>query len=162
MFERYLPYAIAFGLEHDYIRKWTEVPTTPVPPWYIPYPQPYYGGFGRTVVGGGSGGGKGMAAPAPRMPEGGAGMPNLGDASRGMTGGLASMSTGLTGMLSNAASTLPADRNQAAAAAGRPAVEAPAAAVGPAVAGRAAAASAAAAVAAAAVASIKRRNKGRS
>ena len=101
LFERYLPYAIAFGLEKDYIASWSEVPQTPVPTWYIPYPRPLIGGMWA-----GSGRVAGNASPAQRLPEGRQGLPNLGDASRGMTSGLAGMSASFTGMLSSAASTL--------------------------------------------------------
>ena len=51
LFDRYLPYAIAFGLEEDYIRKWAVVPSAPVPPWYIPFPHPYYGPSGSYPAG---------------------------------------------------------------------------------------------------------------
>lgn len=100
LFDRYLPYAIAFGLEKSYIKKWSKVDTTPIPPWYIPYPRPYYGGYGIP-----SGGGH-QAAPAPRPAEGGGSIPSLGDASKGMSAGLAGMSVGLTTMLSRASSTM--------------------------------------------------------
>ena len=104
LFERYLPYAVAFNLERDFIRKWSQVPATPIPPWYMPYPRPMYD-HGPMPS---SGGGKwiaGEASPAPRMPES-KGMGGLGDASRGMSTGLAGMSAGLSTMLSSAASTL--------------------------------------------------------
>lgn len=100
LFERYLPYAIAFGLERDYIKTWAQVPETPVPTWYAPYPRPMISGRGS------HGRVAGDASPAPRSPEGGGGLPGLGDASRGMTAGLAGMSAGFTGMLSSAANTL--------------------------------------------------------
>lgn len=101
LFDRYLPYAIAFGLEKDYLKKWEKVEAMPVPPWYIPYPRPYYGQPGYPTTGGHA------AAPAPRPAEGGgASIPSLSDASGGMTAGLAGMSAGLTGMLSSASSTL--------------------------------------------------------
>ena len=100
LFDRYLPYAIAFGLEKDYLKKWEKVDAMPVPPWYIPYPRPYYGHPGYPTTGGHA------AAPAPRPAEGGASIPSLSDASGGMSAGLAGMSAGLTGMLSSASSTL--------------------------------------------------------
>ena len=45
IFERYLPYAVAFGLEQSFIRKFSPVDAPP-PTWWIPYgyPRPYYGG----------------------------------------------------------------------------------------------------------------------
>ena len=47
IFERYLPYAVAFGLEQSFIRKFEKVDAPP-PTWWIPYgmPRPYYGGGG--------------------------------------------------------------------------------------------------------------------
>ena len=55
IFERYLPYAVAFGLEQSFIRKFEKV-NAPPPTWWIPYgmPRPYYGGGGG-AAGGGSG-----------------------------------------------------------------------------------------------------------
>ncbi|HEY54151.1 MAG TPA: DUF2207 domain-containing protein [Caldilineae bacterium] len=100
LFDRYLPYAIAFGLEKDYLKKWSKVKAAPTPPWFMPYPRPYYNGHGAP-----SGGH--MAAPAPRPAEGGgSGVPTLSDASSSMSAGLAGMSAGLTTMLSSASSTL--------------------------------------------------------
>lgn len=102
LFERYLPYAIAFGLEKDYIRKWAQVPTAPPPPWYVPHPRPYYDTYGGPRTG-------------PRMPVQPASAPQpverggpggLGEASKGMAAGLAEMSSGLSAMLSSAANTL--------------------------------------------------------
>ena len=37
IFDRYLPYAIAFGLDREWVRKFAEV-DAPAPPWYTPYP----------------------------------------------------------------------------------------------------------------------------
>lgn len=94
IFEKFLAYAIAFGLERSWIRKFATLPTTPIPPWYVPYPHPYYGGgtFGR--MGGGS------------SPASGGGPPSLEGMSRGLTGGLENMSAGLTRMLSSTATIL--------------------------------------------------------
>ena len=38
IFEEYLAYATAFGIEKSWIRKFAAVPTTPIPTWYHPYP----------------------------------------------------------------------------------------------------------------------------
>src|SRR5690606_26415589 len=87
LFEKYLPYATAFGLDRTWIRKFSGVPHTPIPRWYVPYGYgPYYGGYGRPTTSGGSGGG----APA---------LPSLDSAAGSMAGGLESMSAGLTRML---------------------------------------------------------------
>ena len=95
LFEQYLPYATAFGLDRSWIRKFSGVPRTPVPPWYIPY------GRRRTMLGGGSvrpaTSGSGGNAPT---------VPGLDSVATGMSGGLESMSDGLTRMLNSTASTM--------------------------------------------------------
>lgn len=93
LFERYLPYAIAFGIKDSWIFKFTQQPTTPVPGWYMPY------GWSRPVItgsGGGSGGGRGggMARPVPP----GGGLQGMSDS---LAGGLSSMSSGLTRLLNS-------------------------------------------------------------
>ncbi len=101
IFDKYLPYAIAFGLEDSWIQTFARV-NTPPPPWY--YPGPYTGPrprdtwWGPVTMGGGSTGGM------PTM-EGGK-PPTLGDLSRGMGAGLAGMSAGLGAMLTAAAATM--------------------------------------------------------
>ncbi len=107
IFERYLPYAVAFGLEKDWIRKFERV-DAPAPTWWIPYGAGR--GYGRPIYQGGrSLGGEpagsrvpGHAAPTAR--EGGA--PSLEGMSRGMGTSLAGMSAGLGSMLSQAGRTL--------------------------------------------------------
>ena len=94
LFEKYLPYATAFGLDRSWIRKFSAVPYAPIPRWYYPY------GMSRALYGGKSG----------RITPGGSGttptLPSLDSAASGMAGGLESMSTGLTRMLNSTASTL--------------------------------------------------------
>ncbi len=93
LFEKYLPYATAFGLDRTWIRKFSGVPNTPVPPWYYPY------GYGRPIYHGGSrptGGGTGTTPS----------LPSLDSAAGSMAGGLESMSAGLTRMLNSTASTM--------------------------------------------------------
>ncbi|MCC6603354.1 MAG: DUF2207 domain-containing protein [Anaerolineae bacterium] len=91
LFEKYLPYATAFGLDQSWIRKFSGVPHAPIPRWYVPYGYgPYYG---RPTTSGGSGAG----TPA---------LPSLDSAASGMAGGLESMSAGLTRMLNSTASTM--------------------------------------------------------
>lgn len=103
IFEKYLPYAIAFGLERSFINTFSQSPSTPIPGWYSPVFIPSQGGMGTGPV---------MAGGIPR-PVGtgsaggsGGGMPNLGDISGGLTGGLAGMSAGLTRMLNNTSNVL--------------------------------------------------------
>lgn len=103
IFDRFLPYAVAFGLEKSWIAKFARVDTPP-PPWY--YPGPYMGprprGWGWWGVGPVLGPSIG---PSPR-PEGGGGAPSMSDMSRGMGAGLAGMSAGLGGMLTAATGAL--------------------------------------------------------
>lgn len=87
IFEKYLAYATAFGLERTWIRKFTAVPTTPVPTWYHPY---MYGGYHR-----------GRRGQPTSMSGGGMSTPSLEGMSGSLTGGLEGMSKGLTRMLSS-------------------------------------------------------------
>ena len=90
LFETYLPYAIAFGLEKSWVKKFTRLPAeviVPQPIWY----RPYYGGSA----------GRGAASPAGQ----GSGIPSLQQASDSMMGGLQGMSDGLMSMLNTTAST---------------------------------------------------------
>jgi hypothetical protein len=106
IFDRYLPYAVAFGLEQSWIRKFARV-DAPAPTWWIPYgmPRPYHGGWGPAEGGIGGAGGRvpGHAAP---MPSEGRSVPSLEGMSRGLGTSLASMSAGLGSMLSAAGRTL--------------------------------------------------------
>ena len=95
LFEKYLPYATAFGLDRSWIRKFSSVPSTPIPGWYYPY------GYGRPVYRPGNrpttSGGSSDGTPS---------LPTLDSAASGMAGGLESMSAGLTRMLNSTASTM--------------------------------------------------------
>jgi uncharacterized membrane protein YgcG len=103
--ERYLPYAIAFGMERRILRQWQEIaPDLPPPPWYRPWVRPAPGGAPGRVPG--------RAAPLPV--EGGPGMPSLDDLASSLTGSLNAFSEGLTAMLNTAADAFvsrpPSDR----------------------------------------------------
>jgi hypothetical protein len=105
-FEKFLPYAIAFGLERTWINRFSKIPDTPMPGWYFPVGRPYMGraGYPGTMGTGlpGSGGvGRGEASPA-GTPE----MPTLQGMSDSLSGGLQSMSDGLNTMLNSAARSL--------------------------------------------------------
>lgn len=91
LFEKYLPYATAFGLDRTWIRKFATVPHTPVPTWYHPF------GYGRRIHHGTRRPATGGDTPA---------LPSLDSAASGMAGGLESMSAGLTRMLNSTASTM--------------------------------------------------------
>lgn len=100
-FAAYLPYAVAFGLERSWIRKFAQLETVPSPPWYHPYPRPMrpYGRSrrigGGTLVGGGATPGVGDSI--------GGGMPSLEGMSGSLTTSLNNMSDGLTRMLNSSA-----------------------------------------------------------
>jgi len=102
IFDKYLAYAVAFGLERSFITTFAQSPSTPIPPWYTPFPTvmhgPMGGGMGPVIVG----------SPRPAATGGGSGggVPSLGDISGGLTGGLAGMSAGLTRMLNNTSTAM--------------------------------------------------------
>ncbi|MCS7287168.1 MAG: DUF2207 domain-containing protein [Anaerolineae bacterium] len=91
IFERYLPYAIAFGLERSWIYKFAQA-DAPAPPWYIPD----YGHTTRPIR-------VGRAAPIPSSE--GLGLPSLESVSQGLFSSLNSISDGLLSTLEAAAST---------------------------------------------------------
>ncbi|MGD8814887.1 MAG: DUF2207 domain-containing protein [Anaerolineales bacterium] len=96
-FERFLPYAIAFGINKSWVWKFSTLTETPAPGWYVPV-----GGWGHspgTARGGvGSSGGLGDAAPASR-----GGLQSMSDS---LSGGLQTMSDGLTQLLNSAGGAL--------------------------------------------------------
>lgn len=98
-FEEYLPYAVAFGLERGWIRRFARIPGTPTPGWYFPY---YLGGSPGGVRGRmmGTPGSEGAATPEGVGPSMG-----LDQMSEGLSGGLERMSDGLVTMLNRASST---------------------------------------------------------
>jgi uncharacterized membrane protein YgcG len=104
-FERYLPYAIAFGLERQWVDTFSRLGNTPAPAWYYPYGYPphhhrYYGGYGHDDRSGAAGRGAGEL-----LGQGGA-APTLDSmASSGFTS-LNAMSTSFFSMLNSTASTM--------------------------------------------------------
>lgn len=100
IFEKYLGYATAFGIERSWIRKFSKVKTTPVPGWY--FPHPYVMGTGRRASSAG----------------GGASVPSLEGISGGLTGGLESMSSGLTRMINSTNTVLRSTRSSSSSSSG--------------------------------------------
>jgi uncharacterized membrane protein len=102
-FDEYLPYAVAFGLEHTWVKKFARVSSTPIPPWFIPIgmPYPYGAGGGRRARPGGVTGG----APDLRGQRARPG-PSLDRMSDSMMGGLNSISTGLFSALNSTTSAM--------------------------------------------------------
>jgi uncharacterized membrane protein len=91
LFERYLPYAIAFNLERRWVQKFARIETTPIPGWYFPYWMAGHSGHGSTgQLRGGEGG-----AP-----------PSVQSFSDGLAGGLQSMSDGLVSMFNSVGKTM--------------------------------------------------------
>lgn len=115
-FDRFLPYAIAFGLERAWVNKFSRIETTPIPSWYFPVGLPYQPGMPRPAATGGSR----LGAPVGTELSGGAGSPGIPGASgrdlraeavrpgasldgmaQGLFGSLGSMSDGLFSMLNS-------------------------------------------------------------
>lgn len=101
-FDDYLPYAIAFGVDRSWVRRFSKIDSVPIPPWYYPTYMggPYRGGYRpgtplRPVMFGGGGVNPGDLARA------GGGF-SLDDVSGNIAGGLESISSGLTEMLESA------------------------------------------------------------
>lgn len=88
-FDKYLPYAIAFGIDRGWINTFARV-NTPVPIWYYPYFGPHVYGSPTSTGGGG---------------VGNLGTPSVQGMSNSLAGSLQGMSSGLTSMLNSAAST---------------------------------------------------------
>jgi uncharacterized membrane protein YgcG len=105
-FAKYLPYAIAFGLDRSWINRFKRIPATPIPGWYYPVGRPYTPGVPRRTSTQTAGGAPGTARPpgpgAPQAPA----MPTLQSASDALSGGLQSISDGLNSMLNSAARTM--------------------------------------------------------
>ncbi len=104
-FEKYLPYAIAFGVEKDWVRRFEGL-SVPPPVWYHPVwiPIPIGSGPGDT---GGLGGGlsgelaRGGGVGGPAMPGGGFSLDTISD---GLFGSLNNMSSVLTSAPSSSGS----------------------------------------------------------
>ena len=117
IFDRYLPYAVAFGLEQSWVSKFAAV-NAPTPSWYGPdpnrpfdpsYPRRRYGPAGPVIIWGGApwGGGVWGGGESGRGGSGGGGggdvnLPDLQDMSDSAQRGLSSSSDGLFDMLNTA------------------------------------------------------------
>jgi len=96
-FSAYLPYAIIFGLEKEWVRQFDDLDSVSVfPMWYYPI---YAGDRWSNGFTAGS--------DAPSFSDaGGLGNFNLSDASSGMSASLSNLSSGLTDLLNSASSTM--------------------------------------------------------
>ncbi len=105
-FEQCLPYAIVFGLEHSWVKKFAEI-GTPAPGWYIPYPPVGEEPYGRPAQHRPIGSAGPIGVPGDDLgAPGGAPIPSLQEMSDGMMGGLQNMSDGLFSMLNSAGNVL--------------------------------------------------------
>lgn len=107
-FQEFLPYAVAFGLDRSWIRRFSNARdlNIPIPTWY--YPR-YYGGHYSRGYTAGTPLGRNLPsaqdlAPGEIASAGSSG--GLNDLSSGLSGGLESISDGLTDMLNSASRTL--------------------------------------------------------
>lgn len=100
-FQKYLPYAVAFGLERSWVDRFAQT-DTPAPFWYYPYGYNDYGYAGSHYPAGYSQtAGRGSSESS--SSEGGR-PPTLDQAASGAFGGLSSMSSGFFSMLDSAGS----------------------------------------------------------
>lgn len=101
-FDAYLPYAIVFGLDRAWVRRFSKVSTVPVPTWYYPVylGGPYHGGYtpGTPLYHRPPGGGINPG----ELAHAGDGNFSLDDVSRRMAGGLENISSGLTNLMDSA------------------------------------------------------------
>ncbi|MBL8162830.1 MAG: DUF2207 domain-containing protein [Anaerolineae bacterium] len=116
-FAAYLPYAVAFGIERSWIRRFSQLTNVPVPRWYYP-----------TYMGGRWGGGYTAGTPLPgwggaqRLPGDLARADadfSLGDLSGQMSAGLNNISNSLTTLLSSASSVMTSQPQQTSGSSGR-------------------------------------------
>ncbi len=102
-FDKYLPYAIAFGIEKNYMRQFEKITDMPAPTWYgPPIWLGHYGGYGTSTMG--NFGGE-QSVPGTLAGSGASKPPTLSGASKSMGTSLAAMSAGLGSMLSSASRT---------------------------------------------------------
>lgn len=111
-FERYLPYAVAFGLDKIWIRRFSQVSTMAIPYWYFPT---YVGRYRRGYMAGtplspASHGDFGADIGDLARAGGGGGLDQM---SGGLAGGLESISSGLSGMLDSASRAMTSRPQQA-------------------------------------------------
>lgn len=105
-FDKYLPYAVAFNIDRDWVRKFTQSQEhVPIPPWYYPtyLGGPYRRGYvpGTPIYRGRGSFGEsgGLPGELVRAPGGGF---SLDEMSGNLAGGLESISSGLTSMVESA------------------------------------------------------------
>ena len=109
-FDKYLPFAIAFGIDRSWVQKFSRV-ETPAPPWYIPYGYGYGNGYGYGRHTGSVGGNRGIGDVLGGQQKGdvsGAartGSSKIEGLNTGLAIGLASINTNMTGMFQSVSNT---------------------------------------------------------
>jgi uncharacterized membrane protein YgcG len=113
-FDDYLAYAIAFGIDRSWVRRFSQIQRVPIPTWYYPYwyPRPYVAGSPVHPPTFGDGG----IGPGDLARAGGGG---LDDISGGMSRGLESISDGLSNMLNTASRAMTSRPQQSSGGSGR-------------------------------------------
>jgi uncharacterized membrane protein len=106
-FDAYLPYAVAFGIDRSWIRRFAKVSNAPAPVWYYPtYRGGRYGGGYKAGTPLPTGGGLPSSRDVLPGDMARAGSGGLESMSQGISGGLESMSQGLSRMLESASRTM--------------------------------------------------------
>lgn len=113
-FDAYLPYAVAFGLDRTWIRRFQKVEQVPIPPWYYPT---YLGGLyrrgyipGSAVPRSMTSNGGGLPGELARAGDGGMSLDSM---SQSVSAGLESISNGLSTMMESAARVMTSRPQQA-------------------------------------------------
>lgn len=108
LFDQYLPYAIAFGMERSWIRRFSKLEATPIPTWYFPtYAGGHYGrGYRAGTPISHNLPSAGDVLPGEIASAGGGGGMSLDTLAGDFSGGLESMASGLSDMLESASRTL--------------------------------------------------------
>jgi len=105
-FASYLPYAVAFGIDKEWVRRFTRVPTATIPPWYYPtyLGGPWGHGYrpGTPIYGTRGLGGLGEGGLPGDLTHASGGGFSLDQMSGNLSQGLESISSGLTSMVDSA------------------------------------------------------------
>ncbi len=104
-FDEFLPYAVAFNLDHTWMQRFRDVPNMPIPFWYFPtyiggpYRRGYIPGTPISSANPFGTGGAGFPGDLAQAPGGGFDLNNM---SGNLSSGLENLSTGLSSMLDSA------------------------------------------------------------
>lgn len=113
-FDKFLPYAVAFGIDRTWMNKFRRVESMPIPPWYYPtymggpYRRPYVAGSPVYRGGQGDFGGPGLPGEIARAPGGGFSMDDM---SNSMATSMENLSNGLSSMMESATRAMTSQPN---------------------------------------------------